>query len=175
MKKKTPIDESLEEELPPSKSQVKRECDALQKIGEDLIALKNSELDGMVLPEELDIAIRDARKLKSRSGLKRQRQYIGKVMRIIDHEDVERQLNKIKHKHDTNTAAFKKVEHWRDRLLDDGHAAVTEVINVYPNIDRQHINQLVRQAALEKKHEKPPAAARKLFKYLQEVEESSKL
>ena len=174
MKKKKPIDESLEEELPPSKSQVKRDCDALQKIGEDLIALKNSELDGMVLPEELDMAIRDARKLKSRSGLKRQRQYIGKVMRIIDHEDVERQLNKIKHKHDTNTAAFKKVEHWRDRLLDDGHDAVTEVINIYPNIDRQHINQLVRQAAQEKQKEKPPTAARKLFKYLQEIEDSAK-
>ena len=175
MNKKTHIDESLEEdELPPSKSQIKRECDALQKIGEDLIALKNSELDEIDLPEELESAIHEARRLKSRSGLKRQRQYIGKVMRTIDHEAVTAQLNKIKHKHDTNTAAFKKVEHWRDRLLNDEHNALTEVINIYPNIDRQHINQLVRQATLEKKHEKPPAAARKLFKYLQEVEESSK-
>ena len=175
MNKKKPIDESLEEDLPPSKSQVKRDCDALQKLGEDLISLKSSDLDDIELPEELENAIRDAHRLKSRSGLKRQRQYIGKVMRTVDQEAVTVQLNKIKHKHDTNTAAFKKVEHWRDRLLNNDHDALTEVINIYPEIDRQHINQLVRQAALEKKREKPPTAARKLFKYLQEVEESSKL
>jgi len=160
-----------ESDMPPSKSQVKRDCDSLQKLGEDLINLKASELDEIHLPEELDSAIKEARRLKSRSGLKRQRQYIGKIMRSIDSEEISRQYNKIKHRHDTNTASFKKTEYWRDKLLSEGHDAVTEVINAYPNIDRQHINQLVRQAQQDLKHEKPPAAARKLFRYLRELED----
>lgn len=155
----------------PNKTQLKRECDALQKIGEELIALKSNDLAEIEMPDELAAAIDEARRIKSRSGLKRQRQYIGKIMRAIDHEPIVEQLNKVKHKHDTNTAAFKNIEHWRDRLIEEGHDAVTELIDNYPNIDRQHINQLVRQAQQEKKREKPPTAARKLFKYLQEIDE----
>jgi len=141
-------------------------------MGEDLIALKATDLDRIHLPEELEKAIHEARKIKSNSGFKRQRQFIGKLIRLQDHEAIAKQLAKIKHIHDTNTASFKKVEQWRDRLLADGHDVITEVIDVYPSIDRQHINQLVRQAQLEKKNDKPPAAARKLFKYLLEIEEN---
>ena len=172
IKKPEEVEDDSEFELP-SKSQIKRDCDALLKLGEDLIKLKVTELDEIHLPEELDDAIREAQRLKSRSGLKRQRQYIGKIMRTVDAEEVTKQFNKIKHKHDTNTASFKKTEHWRDKLLSEGHDAITEVIDVYPNIDRQHINQLVRQAHQDLKHEKPPAAARKLFKYLRELEETN--
>lgn len=155
----------------PNKTQIKRELDALLKLGDDLINLKQDDLEQIHLPEDLEQAVLDARKIKSRSGLKRQRQYIGKVMRSLDHESISTQLEKVKHKHDTNNLAFKKAERWRDHLLSDGHDAITEIIDVYPNIDRQHINQLVRQALQELKHEKPPAASRKLFKYLRELED----
>ena len=45
--------DDFDEELLPSKSQVKRECDAIQKLGEDLIALKQEELNLLDLPDEL--------------------------------------------------------------------------------------------------------------------------
>lgn len=175
MKKKNPNNSKSEEKIfsiRPNKTKLKKEFDALQKMGEDLIRLNSNDLNDIHLPEVLESAIHEARKIKSRSGSKRQRQYIGKVMRSLDHEDIATQLAKIKHRHDTNSASFKKIEHWRDRLLNDGHDAITDVINIYPNIDRQYINQLVRQALLEKQREKPPAAARKIFKYLQEIEEN---
>lgn len=156
----------------PNKTRLKRESDALLKLGEELIALKLEELNTIQLPENLEVAITEARRIKSRIGSKRQRHYIGKLMRGIDHEEIARQLAKVQHKHDTNTASFKKIEELRDRLLSDGNDAITQVINIYPGIDRQHINQLVRQAIQEKKKEKPPAAARKLFKYLREIEEN---
>lgn len=155
----------------PNKSQLKRESNALQKIGEDLISLKSDDLNSMDLPDELADAIDAARKIQSRSGLKRQRQYIGKIMRQIDSDAIKTQLDKIKHKHDTGTAAFKRLEKWRDRLLDNDKTALTEIIEYYSNIDRQHINQLVRQANQEKQKDKPPAAARKLFKYLRDLED----
>lgn len=162
-------DTEFEDELPPSKSQEKRDCDALQKIGEELLKLTQDELDNMSLPEELDEALRAAKKIQSRSGLKRQRQYIGKVMRHIDNEEIKTQIEQIKHKHDTNTVQFRKIEQWRDRLLIDDKIALTEIIDTHPEIDRQHINQLIRQAKRELQQEKPPTSSRKLFKYLRDL------
>ena len=164
------IDTETSEDLP-SKSQLKRDSDALQKLGEELISLKSDELNSMDLPDELSEAVRVARKISSRGGLKRQRQYIGKIMRQIDSDAIKTQLDKIKHKHDKNTTAFKRIEKWRDRLLDNDKTALTEVIEHYPDIDRQHINQLIRAATHEKEQDKPPAAARKLFKYLRDLDD----
>ena len=158
-----------DEDLPPSKSQVKRDCDHLQKIGEELLALKASDINKMDLPDDLEEAIHTAHRISSRSSMKRQRQYIGKIMRQIDGEAIERQLQKIQHLHDTNTATFKKLESWRDRLLEDDKDALTEIIELHPDIDRQHINQLLRQAKREQQNNKAPASARKLFKYLKDI------
>lgn len=165
-----PEDEQTEEHLP-SKSQLKRESEALQKLGEELLSLRSSDLDSMDLPDSLAEAVHTARKIRSRGGLKRQRQFIGKVMRQIDSESIEKQLAIIKHKHDTNTVAFRRIEQWRDRLLENDKSALTEIINAHPDIDRQHINQLVHKALREQAKNKPPAAARKLFKYLRDIEE----
>lgn len=162
-------EDEFDTDLPPSKSQVKRECDALQKLGEDLIDMKQSELDALNLPEILDDALRTARKIQSRGGLKRQRQYIGKIMRQIDSEDLKRQVEHLQHRHDTNSAHFRKIERWRDRLLEDDKTALSEIIDTYPEIDRQHVNQLIRQAKRELLQEKPPTSARKLFKYLRDL------
>ena len=163
-------DKQTEEQLP-SKSQLKRDSEALQKVGEELVTLSSSELDSMDLPDVLNEAVRTARKIQSRGGLKRQRQLIGKIMRQIDSESVEKQLAIIKHKHDTNTVVFRRIEQWRDRLLANDKTTLTEIINIHPDIDRQYINQLVRQALREQKQDKPPASARKLFKYLRDIEE----
>lgn len=165
------LNDELDEERGPSKSQVKRDCDELRKLGEDLLGLKQHDLDAMEIPDELDLALRTARKIQSRSGLKRQRHYIGKIMRHIDHEEVKKKVEQHKHRHDVNTAQFRKFEQWRDRLIDDDKTALSEIIEVYPELDRQHINQLIRQAKREKDQEKAPASARKLFKYLRDLQE----
>ncbi|MCK4705711.1 MAG: DUF615 domain-containing protein, partial [Gammaproteobacteria bacterium] len=108
-------DTEFEDVLPPSKSQEKRDCDALKDLGDELVTLKQEELDAMNLPETLIDALLTAKKIQSRSGLKRQRQYIGKIMRQIDSDDIKKHLDHIKHKHDTNTTQFRKIEQWRDR------------------------------------------------------------
>ena len=154
----------------PSKSQVKRECNHLTELGEEILKLKPEDFHSLNLPEELEVAVATALKIKSRSGLKRQRQYIGKLMRSLDCDDIESQLKKIQHRHDTNTAAFKRLEKWRDSLIDNDKSIMNEIITRLPEIDRQHINQLIRAAQKEKVQNKPPAASRKLFKYLRDLE-----
>lgn len=155
----------------PNKTQIKRECDHLLDIGDDILKLKREEIDSLELPSDLEEAIHTALKIKSRSGLKRQRQYIGKLLRNIDSEAVEVQLRKIQHRHDTNTAQFKRLERWRDNLIANDKETLSEIIARFPDIDRQHMNQLIRSAHQEHKQNKAPAASRKLFKYLRDLEE----
>ena len=90
-----PDDDALgtdEDPRPPSKSSRKREAHALQKLGERLIAMREADFLTLPLPEMLVEAIRDARRLKSRLALARQRQYIGKLMREVDIEPLEAAL-----------------------------------------------------------------------------------
>jgi len=174
MKMTSSYSENKEEEIQydgPSKSQLKRDSHHLIDVGEEILKLSHEDIRSLNLPDELDEAISTALKIKSRSGLKRQRLYIGKLLRSIDSEAIEIQLRKIQHHHDTNTAHFKRLEKWRDSLIDNDKITLNEVISRYPGIDRQHINQLIRAAHQEKQQNRPPAASRKLFKYLRELED----
>jgi ribosome-associated protein len=154
----------------PSKSQRKRECDGLQKTGERLLALKPDELALIDLPADLADALLQAQRIKSRGALKRQRQYLGKLMRALDSESIEKQLDAVVHRNDVNTARFRKIEKWRDRLLEHDTKVLGDIIAAHADIDRQHIHNLVRQADRESKLNKPPAAARKLFSYLRDAD-----
>jgi 5-(carboxyamino)imidazole ribonucleotide mutase len=68
----------------PSKSARKRAALAAQKLGEELVLLKDAELQALDLPDALTEAVREARRIRSRAAGARQRQYIGKLMREID-------------------------------------------------------------------------------------------
>ncbi len=82
-------------ELKPSKSARKREFHALQKLGEDLIKLKEPDLLDMGLDEDLLEAVLAARRIKSHSALRRQKQYIGKLMRKVDPEPIRAALSRL--------------------------------------------------------------------------------
>ncbi len=166
------MDEDNDIDFGPSKSQLKRESLHLIDVGEEILKLKLDDIHSLDLPAELEEAITAALKIKSRSGLKRQRQYIGKLLRSMDSESIEAQLKKIQHRHDVNTAQFKRLEKWRDKLIDNDKEILNEVISRFPEINRQHINQLIRAAHQEKQRNKPPTASRKLFKYLRELEKN---
>ena len=83
-------------ELKPSKSARKREYLALQKLGEELIALRQAELDRLPLDEGLLEAIMEARQIKAHGALRRQKQYIGKLMRHIDPEPLREEMAKLR-------------------------------------------------------------------------------
>jgi len=72
----------------PSKSALKRAALAAQQLGEELILLKDADLDALELPERLSDAVRQARRIRSRAAGARQRQYIGKLMREMDLEPI---------------------------------------------------------------------------------------
>jgi ribosome-associated protein len=86
--------EALDER--PSKSSRKRAAHAAQALGERLIALKESDLVRLPLPESLLDAVREARRIKARGGLSRQKQYIGKLMRDLDTAAIEDALETLR-------------------------------------------------------------------------------
>ncbi|MEH6466813.1 MAG: ribosome biogenesis factor YjgA [Porticoccus sp.] len=162
-----PEDQTPEEE-PKSKSALKREMTALQKIGEDLVDLPASQLAKVLMPDLLEDAIMVARRLKNREGKRRQLQYIGKIMRNIDSDAIKQRLDSFNHKSQESRQQLHRLEQWRDRLMTDGDQAIGELLKEYAELDRQHLRQLIRQAQKEASQNKPPAASRKIFKYLQE-------
>ena len=83
-------------ELKPSKSARKREYLALQKLGEELITLKLNELEALPLDENLLEAVMEARQIKAHGALRRQKQYIGKLMRHIDPQPLIAALAKLR-------------------------------------------------------------------------------
>ena len=127
-----------EQEQPerPSKSERKRVAHAAQGLGEALIALRDAELDALALPERLSEAIRAARHIKSRAGGARQRQYIGKLMREIDLEPIRAALASRSERDAIETQLFKRAERWRERLILEGEAALEELAQLRPGLDR---------------------------------------
>ena len=85
-------------ELKPSKSARKREYLALQKLGEELISLKPSDLEQLPLQDDLLEAVVEARHIKAHGGLRRQKQYIGKLMGRVDPEPIRTALTELRKK-----------------------------------------------------------------------------
>jgi ribosome-associated protein len=83
-------------ELKPSKSARKREYIALQKLGEELMTLKQTDLDSLTLDDNLRDAVMEAQQIKAHGALRRQKQYIGKLMRHIDPEPIRAQMAKLR-------------------------------------------------------------------------------
>jgi ribosome-associated protein len=152
-----------------SKTEVKRQMHALQELGAKLTKLNKEQLDKLDLGDSLRNAIDEFHRIKSNGAQKRHLQYIGKIMRTEDADEIEHAVGLFEAGHQAHTQAFHKLERWRDRLINDGNQALQEYVEEYPDADIQHIRQLIRNAQKELKLNKPPAASRKLFKYLREL------
>ncbi len=107
----------------PSKSERKRRQQDLQRLGEQLIEL-GDELEGLALPERLDEAIREARGIKSREALRRQKQFIGKLMRDVDPAPIEALLDRLRADDRRDKRVFAQAERWRERILADREDAL---------------------------------------------------
>ena len=134
----------------PSKSARKREADAAQDLGTRLIALKESELVALGLPEKLFDAIMLAKRITARGGLARQRQYIGKLMRDIDTAPVEAALHVKSRNAAFDAEKHKRVEAWRERLLTEGPKALDQLLDLRPDADRKAIQALITKATSER-------------------------
>jgi ribosome-associated protein len=167
-------EESQEFDGRPSKSARKREASAAQNLGTRLIALKESDLRALALPETLHDAIMLAKRITSRGGLARQRQYIGKLMRDVDPAPIEAALEAGSRGAAIDAERHKRIDAWRTRLLTEGPAALDELMKWSPGADRKALKALIDKATSARVDSgSRDGAARELFRCLRSLFEAA--
>ena len=151
-----------------SKTQRKRDMHALQDLGEALVALPASRLAELDLPERLHDAVAEARRISRFGALRRQLQYIGRLMRDIDSSAIAARLDAWNGQSREATAHLHQLERWRERLLQDD-AALEALLADYPQADVPRLRALVRNARREQAEGRPPANFRALFQALKDI------
>lgn len=154
-----------------SKSQIKRDLLGLQELGQRLTTLKADVLLRLPLTDGLRRALEEAPKHTANSARKRHMQFIGKLMRDQNLDEIHVLLDQLDASSRQYNERFHSLERWRDRLLAEGDTTLEQFISEYPEADRQHLRGLIRQAQHEEKTNKPPASARKIFKYIRQLDE----
>jgi ribosome-associated protein len=156
----------------PSKSQLKRDMTALQKLGADLIAEPRDRVKRVPMPEDVRDAILACQMIKDHEGRRRQLQYVGKKMRTLDEEElaiIQRTIDSWKGLSKADTAAMHALEKRREKLLAND-AALTELLEQYPQLEAQHLRTLIRNARKEQAENKPPKAYREIFQILKQLQ-----
>lgn len=159
----------FDEELEKSRTQIKKEMEALQDLGKKLTELKNDQLKQVPMGEDLRQAIDLYRNnITQREAKRRQMQYIGKLMRAEDAEAIQAVVDRFDSSSQVYAQALHQCEVWRSRLIEEGKTALTEFVEKYPNVDIQHLRQLVRNSQKDLEKNKNTGAAKKLFQFIRE-------
>lgn len=168
--------DELEEFEGPSKTQLKREAHAFVEMGEKLLEIPEAQLPQIELPEVVE-AVLAAKKITKGNARKRQLQFIGKLLRKSDTTALVQLLNRFDASSTEHATQFHQLESWRERLIAGDQDVMEDIIAVHPDVDRQHLRSLTRNAIREQQKQqnsdKPvaPAQFRKLFQYLKSLSE----
>ncbi len=157
-----------EEELPPSKTKIKKQMHELRDLGQELTELGKDQLAQLDIPETLRDAIREMGRIKSFGAKRRQIQYIGKLMRDVDPAPILAKLDTWKGTSKQHIGYMHQLERWRERLLEND-AALTELLAAYPQTDTQRLRTLIRNSIKEREAGKPAKNFREIFQVLRET------
>jgi ribosome-associated protein len=160
----------------PSKSELKRQSNELQKLGEQLIEAPRDRVKRVQMPENVRDAILVCQTITNHEGRRRQLQYVGKMMRTLDEEEVaviQRTIESWKGASKAETASLHALERRRDKLLADDKA-LTQLLEEHPHLDVQHLRTLIRNARKEQAENKPPKAYREIFQILKDLAKPAK-
>ena len=149
-----------------SKTQIKKEAEERQKLGERLIKLSKAQLRHMRLPDDLREALIAAQSIKSNIAGRRQRQFIGALMRNVDPEPIRQALLRMDTDLTIESGIVKETRMWIERLLTGGPADLELFIRTCPGLERQRLRQLLRNIKNEKKAGKPPKSRKTLEKLI---------
>ena len=140
-------------------------------VAEVLAALSSDALKTIPLDEAIKTAIAETNRIKSFEAIRRHKQYLGKLMRSLDDDELEsiqKRLDAIQGVSKAETAKLHFLENYRDRLIANDDA-FTKMIEQYPDMDIQNMRTLIRNARKEKEQNKPPKAYREIFRVLKDM------
>ncbi len=150
-----------------SKSQKKRNMIALQSVGTELVALSTEVINKMDLPDELRVAVLDAKRIPNskHGGNKRQMQYIGRLMREVDPAPILAQLQALNAPNQIQTAQHHLAERWRDRMLADA-TSIAAFAREFPEADAVTLEKLLAATKDDHAKQRPPKNFRLLYQTL---------
>ncbi|MDP2902173.1 MAG: ribosome biogenesis factor YjgA [Methylovulum sp.] len=150
----------------PNKTQLKKDIAVLFTLGEKMSELTVMQLNTLDLPENIHKAVIEVAGMPHKSARKRLLKFIAGQINKIDVEPIIEKLARLENKSAHAVREHHIVERWRDRLITDGNNALTALLDEYPEADRQHLRQLLRNAQKEAEAAKPPKSSRLLYRYL---------
>jgi len=150
----------------PNKSQLKRESQMLLDLAKALAELQEGKWAELSLPDDVLDGLFALQAMHQYGARKRQLKLIGKLLRGVDVSLAEKMMAQTEQKSAEANAAFHQLERWRDQLLLEDGAALTDFIRKYPHVDVQQLRRLVRSAQAEVSQNKTPKSSRLLFKFL---------
>lgn len=151
-----------------SKTRRKKDATALQVMGKELVQLSPERLARIVMPESLREAVVECKRLNKHEAIRRQMQYIGKIMRDIDAEPIAAQLAAMKAPTARDNALFHLAEKWRLELLEDPEA-ITRFTQSFPAVDAAELRRLVEATRHERAKGSGPKRFRELFHVVNEA------
>lgn len=154
---------------PVSKTQRKKEMHELQSLGAELVALAESQIRELQIPDDLREAVLEAKRIKSHEARRRQLQYIGRLMRDVEPAPIRAQLDALIGHSAQEAARHRRLEALRDKLLADDEA-LTGYVAGHAGADLQALRTLIRNARREQKEGRAPRAYRELFRLLKALE-----
>lgn len=160
----------------PSKSQLKREMEDLQKLGAELVDEPRDRVKRMEMPEDVRDAILECQTIKDHEGRRRQLQYVGKKMRSLEPEElavIKKTLDVWRGVSKAHVAATHALERQREKLLKDD-SYLTELLSANPQLDAQRLRTLIRNAKKELAENKPPKAYREIYQIIKQLHEDKK-
>ena len=133
-----------------SKTKIKKEAEELQELGMELLKLPVQRLKRMELPDDLRKALIEARSITSNVAGRRQRQFIGALMRDVDPEPIRQALLQTDTGPPVESETVKETRKWLDRLLSNDPAGLEAFIRICPGLEHQRLRQLLRNIQKEK-------------------------
>lgn len=149
---------------PPSKGELKRQARSVQELADRLVDARELPLDDLDLPETVRDAVLLARRITSRAALLRQKQFVAKLLRKVDVEPLRAALESREADRQWAARQFKQIERWRDRIVEEGAAAVEELVAEHPGLDTPAFRALAEDAARERRVGGSQRAFRELFR-----------
>jgi len=145
-----------------SRTELKRESTELQKLGEDLLTLRPELMARLDLSDKLRDAVLEAKRITNFEGKRRQMQFIGKLMRLLEPTALEAVRTMLAEQHSGSAQEnlmLHQAELWRDRLIAEDEA-LGQWLGTHAETDAQQLRALIRQARKDAQPEKAGAALR---------------
>ncbi len=153
----------------PSKSQRKREMDALKLLSARLTDLSTDQLS-KIDNQTIRDAVTAAKTITKGNARKRQVQYIAKLLSRVNVEPMQAIIDTLDASSATYVQKFHKLETWRERLIDGDDTILNEIFSTHPSCDRQQLRQLTRKAIAERtRGDDNHIQYRKLFQFLKNL------